>query len=282
MINAYASLTTLKSDAYLQIPLVTSYDTELRSLLEHASRLLDKYCDRFFYCLETTVALPQYYAGASRDFFLPDDILSITTLKTDEDGDGTFENTLVENTDFFLYPLNTYPKIRAEINPNGSYGGFASGTKRGIEIVGVFGYGDGKSATPYYLSNDTVQDGAGMTLVQTTVTVADGTKFAEGQTIRIQLEQCYITSIAANVLTIIRAINGTVAATHALATVIYIYEYPMPIVQACLVTCMRAFKRSSSAFQDIVGSPETGQQLIYKGIDPDVKSIISQYRRIRL
>jgi len=279
MINSYASLTTLKSEAYLQIPLVTSYDVELRQLLEHASRLIDKYCDRFFYCLETTVALPRYYEGAGGTLFLPDDILSITTLSTDEDGDGNFENTLTENTDFFLYPLNTFPKIRAEINPNGSYGGFASGTKRGVEIVGIFGHGDGKSATPYYLSNDTVQDAGGMTNVQTTVTVTAGTNFSEGQTIRIQFEQCYITSIAGNVLTIIRAINGTVAATHALAIPIYIYEYPMPIVQACLVTCMRAFKRSSSAFQDIVGSPETGQQMIYKGIDPDVKSIISMYRR---
>jgi len=279
--NSYGNLTTLKSEAYLQISAVASYDTQLRQLLEHASRLIDKYCDRFFYCLESSTASPRYYSGASSNFFLPDDILSITTLKTDEDGDGTFENTLVENTDFFLYPLNTFPKIRAEINPNGSYGGFASGTKRGVEIVGVFGYGDGKSATPYYLSNDTVQDALGMTINQTTVTVTAGTNFAEGQTIRIQLEQCYITSIAANTLTIIRAINGTVAATHANAIPIYIYEYPMPIVQACLVTCMRAFKRSSSAFQDIVGSPETGQQMIYKGIDPDVRSIISQYRRVR-
>ena len=279
--NSYGDLTTLKSEAYLQIGAVTDYDIQLRQLLEHASRLIDKYCDRFFYCMETTTALPRYYAGAGRDLFLPDDILSITTLKTDEDGDGTFENTLTENTDFFFYPLNKFPKIRAEINPNGSYGGFASGTMRGVEIVGVFGYGNGESATPYALSGDTVLDALGMTNVQLTITVADGFNFAVGQTVRIELEQCYITSIVANTLTIERAVNGTVAATHALATPIYIYEYPMPIVQACLVTCMRAFKRSSSAFQDIVGSPETGQMMVYKGIDKDVASIIAQYRRRR-
>jgi len=273
--NSYADLTTLKSDAYLNISSVTDYDTQLRKLLEHASRLIDKYCMRFFYCWEGT----RYYPGAGSKLFLRDDILSITTLKTDDDGDGTFENSLTENTDYFLFPLNEYPKIRAEINPNGSYGSFANGIQRGVEIAGVFGYGDGETDTPYEASgiNITVADAT-----STTVTVSVEGTIAPGHTIRVESEQMYVTAATSDgskELTVKRAVNGTTGAAHS-AKEASIYQYPQPIVQACLVTCMRAFKRKDSAFQDIVGSPETGQMLIYKGLDPDVRDVINAYRKV--
>lgn len=273
--NSYGMLTALKSASYLDIS-GTAHDVYLRQLLEQASRLIDKYCDRFFYCREGT----RYYDGAGINLFLLDDLLSITTLKTDEDGDGTYENNLAV-TDYHLYPLNDFPKIRVEINPNGNYGGFASGIKKGVQIAGVFGYGDGVSALPYASSGDSVQDAAGMTAIQTTVTVTAGTNFSAGQTIRIENEQCYVQSIATNTLTIRRAMNGTTATTHDKDKIIYIYEYPMPISQACLITAMRAWKRKDSAYQDIVGSPETGQIITSKGVDPDVRSIIGQYRKLR-
>ena len=272
--NSYSDLSMLKSASYLNIASVTDYDGPLLNLLIQASRLLDKWCGRFFFVRDDT----RYYDGAGLKLFLPDDLLSITTLKTDEDGDGTYENTLA-TTDYFLYPLNEYPKIRIEINPNGNYGSFASGIQKGVQIVGSFGYGE--SATPYYDSGDSVQDSGGITATQTTITVASGARFAIGQTIKIELEQCYINSISTNTLTIKRGVNGTSGATHDKDKPIYIYEYPMPISQACLITTMRAFKRKDSSYQDIVGSPETGQIITSKGIDPDVAETIKQYRKLR-
>jgi len=65
----------------------------------------------------------------------------VTTLKTDEDGDGTFENTLTENTDFILYPLNDTPKTRIKLGAQPNYGGFAPGIPRGVQIIGSWGYG---------------------------------------------------------------------------------------------------------------------------------------------
>jgi hypothetical protein len=273
--NAYADLVTLKSEAYLNIATITDFDTQLRKLLEQSSRLLDKYCGRFFYCWEGT----RYYPGAQKKLFLPDDLLSITSLKLDFDGDGTFEETMAA-TDYILHPMNGLPKLWLEINPLGSYRSFAKDVKKGVEITGVFGYGDGESATPYSDSGDSVQDNP-LSASATTITVSDADNFAPGQTIRIESEQCYVTAYdtSTNKLTVKRGVNGTTAASHSQGANIYIYEYPMPIYQACLVITMRAWKRRESAYQDYVGSPETGQLLAYKGIDPDVAETVKEYRR---
>ena len=223
--NAYADLTTLKSEAYLNIPsTVTDFDTQLRKLLEQASRLLDKYCGRFFYCWEGA----RYYHGAEKKLFLPDDVLSITSLKLDFDGDGTFEETM-ESADYILHPLNGLPKLWLEINPTGDYGSFARGVKKGVEITGVFGYGDGWSATPYTDSGDSVQDSGGINASATSITVSNGANFSAGQTIRIDSEQIYILAVSDNALTVKRGVNGTTAASHDQGASIYIYEYPMPI-----------------------------------------------------
>ena len=76
--------------------------------------------------------------------------------------------------------------------------------------------------------------------------------------------------------------NGTTDADHNNGVVIYIYEYPQPIVQACLITAMRAWKRKDSAYQDVVGGGPLGTVIASKGIDPDVAETIRQYRVYKL
>ncbi len=273
--NAYADLTQVKGSSYLNIVSTnTDHDTYLRKILEASSRLIDKYCQRYFYTQNAT----HYYDGSGTKLYLPEDLLSITTLKTDEDGDATYENTF-DSGDYHLYPLNEYPKIRIEINPNGDFGGFASGIQKGVQIVGVFGYGDGTIATPYIDSGTTTNEALDTT--ETSVDVAAGTALSAGQTILVELEQMYILSISTNTCTVRRAVNGTTAATHDTGKAVYIYEYPSPIAQACLIATMRAWKRKDSAYQDIVGNPETGQITISKGIDPDVAATLKEYRKWR-
>ena len=274
--NSYSDLTTLKSTSYLNIT-GTADDIYLRKLLEHSSRMIDREMQRFFYVKAET----RYYDGAGTKLFLPDDLLSITTLKTDEDGDGTYENTFSVATapvDYFLYPLNDYPKIRIEINPNGDYGSFASGVQKGVEIVGKFGYGSGWDANSYVDSTTITAEELDAT--ETDVDVTSAAVLAIGQTILVESEQMYITGIVSNTITVRRAVNGTTAATTlATGKTIYIYEYPQPIAQACLVTAMRAWKRKDSAYADVIGSPEIGQIIMSKGLDPDVVETIKQYRK---
>src|SRR3990170_6288122 len=94
----------------------TTDDTVMRKQAEAASRAIDQYCNRYFHTQSAT----RYFDGAVK-LWLPD-LLSINAsgLKTDSDGDATFENTFA-TTDYILYgggledSLNTVPKTRLEI-----------------------------------------------------------------------------------------------------------------------------------------------------------------------
>ena len=229
-VNAYASLTELK--AILGISSTTD-DVPMRKILEAASRSIESYCNRRFYSTTET----KYFDGA-KTLWIPD-LLSVTTLKTDEDGDGTFENTFQVATapvDYILYgggledSLNLYPKVRIEINPDGDYGSFANGVKKGVEIAGVWGYGDGTSATPYVATTIT---GTVATTTGTSLTLsADGT-VEIGHTILCESEQMYVTALGTLSATVERGVNGSTAAIHSAKT-LYYYRYPRDIMQACI------------------------------------------------
>jgi len=227
-VNSYASLSELKS--ILGITSTTD-DVPMRKILESASRYIENELHRRFYSTSET----KYFDGAVT-LWIPD-LLSITTLKTDEDGDGTFENTFA-TTDYILYgggledSLNLFPRTRIEISVDGDYSSFASGVKKGVQIAGVWGYGDGTSATPYV--TDTTLSAAITTTTATTCTVTSATNLSAAMTILIDSEQLYITSISSSTLTVERGVNGTTAATHLNTAQIYYYRYPRDIMQACL------------------------------------------------
>jgi len=206
----------------------TTDDTVIRKIVEAASRLIDNYCSgqgqRYFYVESAT----KYFDGT-----VPlriDDLLTITTIKTDEDGDGTFENTLTVTTDYLLYPLNKYPKTKIELSIGSNYGSFGA-SKKGCEIEGLWGYGDGISATPYILDTTITSD---LTAGTSTIPVTAVTNLSAGNTILIGSEQYYIYSISTLTLTVEAGVNGTTEATHSSGATIYIYQYPSDIRQACI------------------------------------------------
>ena len=267
--KAYADLTTLKSATYLNVT-GTGEDTRFRALLEAASEEIDKLTHRFFECQEGT----RYYDGDYHLLFPGDDILSITTLKLDLDGDGVFETSLAA-TDYHMKPLNSYPKTYLEIAYGGDYSDFARSLSKAIEITGVFGFGNGVSATPYTSGGTlgaAVSDTTG-----TSVTMTAGHSVAAGHTIRIDSEQMYVQVVAANTLTVKRGVNGTTAATHSNSTAVYIYEYPAPITQACLMQASLWKKRGEVGYTGVSINEVTGQTIIHKGLDPNVELIISSF-----
>ena len=276
--NCYSDLATLKSASYLNLS-VTTHDTYLTRLLDTASRQVDNYCRRFFYCWEGT----RYYDGARRILFT-DDILSITTFKLDTDADGTYETTLTANTDYVLYPINEYPKTLAEISSLGTrqQTNFAPDIKRGVQIIGVFGFGDetSRGASPYLASGAVVNTG-NMTDSATTHALATGTGalFSAGMTIRIGSEQFYVSGVSTDTLTVERGVNGTTAAAHLAGVAIYIYQYPYAVYQSTLIMAMRAWKRKDSAYQDVVGYGELGTVISSKGFDPDAAKLLLPYRK---
>ena len=227
MFGAYASIADVKGVLGIT---ATTDDTVIRKIVEAASRSIDQHFNRTF----VTQSATKYFDGAVK-LWLPD-LLSITTLKTDEDGDATFENTLA-TTDYIKYgvglenSLNTFPYTRLEISENSNYSSFASGVKKGVEIAGIWGYGDGISATPYISDTTITED---LTAGEGAIDVTAVTNLSPGQLILIGSEQYYIYSIATLTLTVEAGVNGTTEATHSSGATIYIYQYPSDIRQACI------------------------------------------------
>jgi hypothetical protein len=99
--NGYCSLADVKAAARVTD---TIDDTLLELSIESASREIDSYTERVFY---STGGTPVARVYIPQDIYLveTDDIISVTTLKSDSTGNGTFDVTWAA-TDFQLEPLN--------------------------------------------------------------------------------------------------------------------------------------------------------------------------------
>ena len=96
--NGYATLSDVK--AALRIT-DTVDDSLLEISIEAASREIDGWCERVF----TSSTATRIYRPTDVFSVDVDDLQSITTLKTDSDGSGTFDVTW-SATDYQLNPLN--------------------------------------------------------------------------------------------------------------------------------------------------------------------------------
>jgi hypothetical protein len=76
-------------------------DVLIETSIEAASREIDGFCERVF----TSSSAVRVYRPIDAYSVETDDIQSLTTLKTDNDGSGTFSTTW-DTTDFQLEPLN--------------------------------------------------------------------------------------------------------------------------------------------------------------------------------
>lgn len=134
--NGYATLVELK--LRLAIPSATStYDTPLETSIEAASRRIDDDCTRRFY---DTGATRHYTSDDHLTLFIPDDVLSITTLSTlssEASGTRTYGFTWA-STDYDLEPYSGPPYTRLSRTPTGNY--WLPVERRGVRIVGSFGY----------------------------------------------------------------------------------------------------------------------------------------------
>ena len=279
--GSYASIADIKGVLGIT---ATTDDTVIRKICEASSRSIDSYCNRYFYTQSTT----RYFDGAVR-LWLPD-LLSITTLKTDEDDDGSFtDETAWKTTDYFAYgggledTLNTLPYTRLEINRNGDYSSFASGIRKGVQIVGIWGYGDGISATPYIVDTTITED---LTAGESDIDVTSVTNLSAGQVILIGSEQYYIYSISTLTLTVEPGVNGTTQATHSSGATIYIYQYPSDIRQACIDLSVALYQnRAKQGLQSerlgdyawVAAGTSAGKSMVNHILD----NSISAYKRMR-
>lgn len=138
--NGYATLAELKARIGIASD-DTVGDSQLEAIVEAASRAIDEHCGRRFYA-DSTAGARYYTAEFSDLLFLPDDVISVTTLATDSDGDRTYEDTW-ETTDYDLQPDNAStdgrPYTRIQITPAGRYA-FPVGVRRGVKLTAVYGW----------------------------------------------------------------------------------------------------------------------------------------------
>lgn len=116
-------------------------DTLLENAIEGASRRIDGYTGRFFYQRSGAISL---YAKDIYTLLLQDDLYQITTLKTDNDGNGTFDTTWTVNTDYLLLPTNVSLQERP-YNRINAVGGktfpiMIQPQLPGVQVNGVWGW----------------------------------------------------------------------------------------------------------------------------------------------
>jgi len=136
--NGYCTLTELK--AALRITDNTD-NTLLENAIEGASRRIDSYCGRYFFQQNATVKV---FARNELQVFLRDDLVSITTLSTDDAGDQTFSTTWTANTDYALEPYDAtllgIPYYRVTAVGGKTFPFFTVPPMPGVRIAGVWGY----------------------------------------------------------------------------------------------------------------------------------------------
>jgi hypothetical protein len=137
---SYATLAEFKSAIGIAST-DTADDTPLQSVLDATDALIDLYTDRkqgFGTATET-----RYYNATEFEYAMVDDLVSITTLTTDDNGDGTYPTTWTAGTDYNLAPgnaaLDGWPYTQIDVSVTYPRN-FPKNVYRGVKVVGVFGW----------------------------------------------------------------------------------------------------------------------------------------------
>lgn len=135
---SYASLSQFKAAVGISD---STDDAALQNVLDATDTLIDLYCDRktgFGTATET-----RYYTAEDYEYVLTDDLVSVTTLQTDDDANGTYETTWTSGTDYVLAPRNAaldgfpYTEIDTSVTwPRN----FPKDVYLGVKVTGVFGF----------------------------------------------------------------------------------------------------------------------------------------------
>jgi hypothetical protein len=253
-VNAYASLGIVK--ASLRVA-ATNVDSSLLRLTVDVSRSFDQTCGRRFY---PEVATRYYDGEGGVELQLDDDLLSITTLKLDTDGDGVFETTL-STDDYLLVPYNESPKRAILLQTSGSVSAFPI-RRYAVQIVGVFGFSYNTVAASTFAED--------VDNSETEITVAAAHGLTGGETIVSNSEQMYVSEVSGVTLTVVRGMNGTTETTHTNDAAFTKIAYDELIQRACVMQTARLWRDSQNG-----GAGQAG------GADLGAVSVTSLYPAIR-
>lgn len=129
--NRYATLAELKSRLDIHM---ADHDVNLEQMIESASRQIDGWTARTFYPETATRVVT---AGCSTELVLDRDLITLTGISTDADGDRVYE-TVWSPTDWEL--AGPIPHQEVLITPYGRHT-FPTGRNR-VQVTGVWGFGN--------------------------------------------------------------------------------------------------------------------------------------------
>jgi hypothetical protein len=125
----------------------TFADRDVDLAIAAASRGIDEATSRRFYPDDNSTHV-RYYSPLFAQTVNIDDLLQLTSMATDADGDGTFETSWTLNTDFVLEPLNATEEGRPwdviRVQPRGSRR--LPCYPRSLKLTGQFGWNSPPSA----------------------------------------------------------------------------------------------------------------------------------------
>lgn len=266
-LNLYATRDAVKARAGLDD---TSDDATLDGILRDVSREIELWTGRQFWAVTQTRLFTARHPCAL--LLGAADLLAVTSLKTDDDGDRVYETTWAA-TDYDLEPYDAplrsppVPYWEIRVAPNGRYS-FPC-VARGVEIVGRWGFMDVLDTSTATLAED-------LDASETGVDVTSGAVFTPGQVIEIDGERMEISAISTNTLTVERGINGTTAAAHTSGAAIRVAAFP-GVAEAAIQQVSLLF-RGVHAPLGVQGAPEYGQTIRGTGLHPFVKAKLQRFR----
>jgi hypothetical protein len=120
-------------------------DQDIAVAITAASRAVEHFCDRrFWVAAEDAEDEVRYYTPTSPSELQIDDLVTLTDLDTDEQGDQTFSQSWTVNTSVFLEPLNAAadgrPYTRLCVNAARTSLYFPVQYGRSVRVTGIFGW----------------------------------------------------------------------------------------------------------------------------------------------
>ena len=143
----YVTVPEVKSE--IDIPSTRAdFDLSIQVTVESICRQIDDYTGHVFYSATGT----RYYTPTESTRLRVDDLLTITTLRSDEDGNSSFETTW-STGDYYLAPFNAtahptpHPYYEIITRQNSTLT-FPTDIQRSIEIVGIWGFNHTTAGPP--------------------------------------------------------------------------------------------------------------------------------------
>lgn len=198
----------------------TGDDTLILELIRDVSRTIELICGerKFAPRIETR----SFDVPSADTLYLDDDLLAVTTLLN---GDAT---TITANQ-YWLNTANQFPKWSVELKPSSNVGwqyDSSGESKQVIALAGTWGY-----HRTYTTALETLTTlGAAMNTTATSATLAAGAGNA-GDLLKIDSEYLYLSARVSTTATVVRAANGSTAATHDNGATISRWVYDAALTQ---------------------------------------------------